>query len=456
MEELAVKLSIACLVVFLVPALGVLANEPTSPASRTGGKKHWEAHLRHPAKLSFGDRSDITVADVIAELRTQHHLSVRFDLPTLSTLLDRRSSYATMPTSGYSLDPAPTPGPYPAELPSRSAFPDRPETGPPYHSGAAAPLRAAIPPIPDSDPWKSPGAASPVSAVSPANVPGTPAVSAGPIPAAPVQTSELYRPGYVLPTASEYGLAVTATGSPPREAPADPMKEILETKVDLKTLDLSQVSLATVLRQTLNSVPVAGQQGFSGMPLLLTEATLLDYLVEDDGILITTRIQALTTRETRVYPIRQLKDIPAEDLARTIRQSIRPWSWRSQINDLGEQLKGTPLPPEALTSILSTGVQLVGGEVGLAVASGTADGVSGASPGATPAVDPVRQMEMLGGMVANGLVTLAQSTILALEMVHHADPPTGTIQVLGSRLIVTQSQAAHREIADLLQALSEE
>jgi hypothetical protein len=58
--------------------------------------------------------------------------------------------------------------------------------------------------------------------------------------------------------------------------------------------------------------------------------------------------------------------------------------------------------------------------------------------------------------MVNGLVTFVQATVLGLEMAHHAEPPTGTIQVLGTKLVVTQSQAAHREIADLLKQLAEE
>jgi hypothetical protein len=41
-------------------------------------------------------------------------------------------------------------------------------------------------------------------------------------------------------------------------------------------------------------------------------------------------------------------------------------------------------------------------------------------------------------------------------MVHYAEPPTGSIQILGDKLIITQSQAAHREIAELLKQLAEE
>jgi hypothetical protein len=229
------------------------------------------------------------------------------------------------------------------------------------------------------------------------------------------------------------------------------LEELLETELDIQTLDLSRVSIATVLRQALDAAPTAQSDEMSGMPILMTNAALLDYLIEDDGLLITTRMKALSTRETRVYSIKHLRDLPAEQLSKTIRQSIRPWSWRSQISDLGEQLKGTPLPGETLTSLVKTGVQLVGAEVGIDISP-----ESTAEPKAINRADEARQMEMLGGAITNGLVTFAQSTLLALEMVHYAEPPTATIQTLGHKLIITQSQTGHREIAELLKQLADE
>ena len=230
---------------------------------------------------------------------------------------------------------------------------------------------------------------------------------------------------------------------------------LLDIEIDVQTSDLSRISIATVIRQALDAVPVPGADHISGMPILLTNAMLLDYLVEDDGLLITSRMKTLTTKETRVYSIKHLRDLPPEQLAKTIRQSIRPWSWRSQINDLGDQLRGTPLPAEPLTSLLKTGIQLVGAENGISV-NPIYSGGAQEEPKRINHVQEAQQMEMLGSALANGLVTLAQSTLLALEMAHYAEPPTGTIQTLGGKLIVTQSQAVHREIAELLKQLTEE
>ncbi len=232
------------------------------------------------------------------------------------------------------------------------------------------------------------------------------------------------------------------------------LAELLKIEIDVQNLDLSRASVATVLRHALDAAPMAGIEDNAGMPILFTNAMLLDYLIEDHGLLITTRMKALTSKETRVYSIKHFADVAPDEVAKTIRHSIRPWSWRSQINDLGDQLKGSPLPAEMLTSIVKTGVQLAGAEVGISVTPTAAE--EGATAAKKSSADEARQMEMLGNAIANGLVTLAQATVSALEMVHYAEPPTGTIQILGTRLIITQSQTAHREIAELLKQLEDE
>ena len=84
---------------------------------------------------------------------------------------------------------------------------------------------------------------------------------------------------------------------------------------------------------------------------MLTEATKFDYIVEEDGLLISFRFQTLLQKETRVYSLKNLPGVTAEQLAAIIRQSVRPWSWRSHINDLGDQLKnGTDRMPKSMVT----------------------------------------------------------------------------------------------------------
>lgn len=430
------------------------------PPRVISGRTQLEALLLTPAKLDFEGRKQVTVREVLDELHQQHHLSLRFDTPTLAAMLDESSQTpAYRPAqvaAGYMAPlgfPAYCPG---ASCPTgaihiQSSQPVYPTASAAYYS----PDEAG-----DNSPAQAPAAAAPVAAAAPAAaVQGTaitPGVAVAPAAIAPLSSDsalageskldpKLVDPANPAPAASSADATETPKGI------QQILEELLETELDIQTLDLSRVSIATVLRQALDAAPTSHGDEMSGMPILMTNAALLDYLIEDDGLLITTRMKALSTRETRVYSIKHLQDLPAEQLARTIRQSIRPWSWRSQISDLGEQLKGTPLPAETLTSLVKTGVQLVGAEVGVGITP-----ESPAEPKAPNRIDEARQMEMLGGAITNGLVTFAQSTLLALEMVHYAEPPTATIQTLGHKLIITQSQTAHREIAELLKQLADD
>jgi hypothetical protein len=168
-------------------------------------------------------------------------------------------------------------------------------------------------------------------------------------------------------------------------------------------------------------------------------------------------MKALTYKETRVYSVKDLKDFKPDQLAFVIRQSIRPWSWRSRIDELGEQLKAgsEQISPQALGSIVKSGIQLASAEAGITV-SDAED--SKDKPDAKKDAEPsdAQQMAMVGNALSNGAVTLVHTALTALEIVHYADPPTGSIQTLPGKLIITQSQTAHHEIAELLKQLSDE
>lgn len=474
---------------------------PTTPRA-ISGRTQLETLLQAPAKLDFDGRHRITVREILDKLHEHHRLSLRFDSPTLAALLEKSqgsSSYhsgqvasglGSLPLgliTTYSSTPvscAPV-GVYPtAPVYAVPALPAVTLPDPSYSNRPVVQVSVAGEPPVDAEqvrPQTAPVAEAPTLQPSSdeqlreemlkarskmrkqqiqqaaAQLPQAnelPKAAAAPADATPAPVAALAPAGVVpadddpsIPPAKAEPQASPATGNSLQET----IDELLESEVDVQTLDLSSVSIATILRHALDAVPTTNGDDFAGMPILVTNASLLDYLIEDDGLLITSRMKALSKRETRVYSLKQLSGIPPEQLAKTIRQSIRPWSWRSQINDLGDQLKGTPLPAETMTSLLKSGVQLISAEAGVEV-----------TPSEEPEVKPTnsasdaKQMEMLGGAVTNGLVTLAHSTLLVMEMMHYAEPPTATIQTLGNKLIVTQSQAAHREIAELLKQLSDE
>ncbi len=500
-----------------LPAPAATAVQTPSAA----GRKQLEALLQAPAKLDFGDRKQVTVGEVLDRLHEQHHLSLRFDTPTLASLMvpvgpatggscpavatsfrpisvisttnsvPSQSQYYA-PGSSYQVQISGESDPYgnsprafvqiaegtpPAAAASLADLAvAAPALAPAAAAPATAPAAAPASPAPAAAPALAPVAAAPATA--PAAAPTSPAPAVAPATPAPPAAARpslanggVPSPPPVSLPSNDLGLPPAAEGpnqvpNPPKssspattpKAPADIQEilaQLLKIEIDVQNLDLTHVSIATVLRHALDAAPTAGIEDFAGMPILFTNAMLLDYLIEDHGLLITTRMKALTSKETRVYSVKDLHDLPPDQLAKTIRQSIRPWSWRLQINDLGDQLKGAPLPSEMLTSIIKTGVQLAGAEVGISVAPSSVEEVTSEAKKSSGA-DEVRQMEMLGSAIVNGLVTLAQATLSTLEMVHYAEPPTGTIQTLGNKLIITQSQTAHREIADLLRQLAEE
>jgi len=469
------------------PASGtaLLKPAPNAQAVPKSGRRNLEAQLLAPADLDFGPRQRISAREVLDQLHERHHLSIRFDVPTLASLFGsepvalKRSQVAGQPfpsacyvgnevaVQRYSNAPVVASAP----VVSAATAPAAPSSTVP---AAAAPASTAAPA--PSAASAAPAVAAPVRITDPA-----PALSkdgSAPQPLGESNSEPLSQPESVPPTKSEK--------SP---EPKEMLTHLLDVEIDVQMIDLKSVSVATVLRHVLDAAPLpAGAEDFLGLPIPLTNAMLLDYLVEADGLLITTRMRALTHKETRVYSVKHLTGLPSEQLARTIRQAVRPWSWRSQITDMGDQLKGTPLPPETLGAILKTGALLVGSDLGttltiadsvpvptvgapvpFAVPSEVSSPVPYATPqladsdGAPPAynkkesqTDETKAAAMVGNAMVNGLVTFLQATLASLEMFHYAEPPTATVQTLPGKLVITQSQTAHREIAQLLEQLAEE
>jgi hypothetical protein len=410
-----------------------------------------DAILREPAGLEFAADKPVTVGDILDQLHRQHGFSIRFDVPTFSALYGAgpRPPHQEPPTSANvtgeklppkynATDPA-TAYPAPATATSRPASSRRtPEpvvrAQAPAGVASNAGLPQSLPPNPAPTSTLATSAEAPAQPLPPAK------------PPAVVSESRCDKePGCEAPeTFQSY------------------FDQALKTAVDVRRVDLQNVSVATALRIALEALPSADMDDEgSGLPITLTDAALFDYLVENDGVLITTRLKAMTHKETRVYSVKHLKDCTSSQLATVIRQSVRPWSWRSRIDDLGDQLRASTahVPPKTLGSVLKAGYQIAADATGVSLASDQSDEKSdGKSDSKKPAAEmsEAEQAEMLGNAVVNGIVTFAHTTLTALEIAHYADPPTGSIQTLPGKLIITQSQAAHREIADLLKQLGDE
>ena len=166
-------------------------------------------------------------------------------------------------------------------------------------------------------------------------------------------------------------------------------------------------------------------------------------------MLITTRLRANARKETRIYRLDSLGDIPPESLERVITHSVRPWSWRNQANEIAEQL-ASRWPK---TSILLPEFEFDVAE-GLRFKTPEAGTDADASTSTAPKVS-ADAVAATGQLVAGSAVAAVHSIVAALEIVHYGDPPTGVIESLPGLLIITQSQAAHREIRELLSELAE-
>ena len=404
------------------------------------GQKKWEAILAQPSELDFGERQTVTVKELLDQLRERHQLSLRLDIPTLTALLGKENVY------GEPKEPTKT-----ASSIAKRNTAIRVISGNPSKKAKliviSEPDEIAKPDSDDEEPSED---------------------TEDEVNDADSKTKEETGESddECDDDDADHEDKAKSDDEDDEKPQTNIVEEFLQLEVNIQTMCLKQANVSTVLRQLLDAMPmVFGSDLDMPFPISLTNACLLDYLVEDDGLLITTRMQALSHKETRVYSIKHLNGLNPEQLAKIVRQSIRPWSWRSQINDLGDQLRGsTKIPSEMVKSIVTTGIQLAAAESGTTVSIGNPtvsignDDESSESP--TPSEkskkSEAEELDALGNATVNGLVTLAHATVLSLEMIHHADFPTGTIFTLPGKLIVTQSQATHREIADLLRQLSEE
>ncbi len=410
------------------------------PVPLTGQKK-WEAILAQPSELDFGDRQTVTVKELLDQLRERHQLSLRLDIPTLSALLGKEN------VIGETKEPTKT-----ASLIAKRNTAIRVISRNPSKKAQliviSEPEQSAKADSDDQEPSED------------AEIENNDADSK-----MKDETGDKECDDDCNDDDADH--EEKAKSDDDDEKPdTSIVEEFLSLEVNIQTMCLKQTNVSTVLRQLLDAMPIVFGNDVMEMPfpISLTNACLLDYLVENDGLLITTRMQALSHKETRVYSVKHLSNLNPEQLAKIVRQSIRPWSWRSQINDLGDQLRGSGhVPSEMVKSIVTTGVQLAAAQSGATVT--ISDNVTicnndesseAPSPSEKSKKSDAEELDALGDATVHGLVTLAHATVLSLEMVHHADFPTGTIFTLPGKLIVTQSQATHREIVDLLKQLSED
>lgn len=219
---------------------------------------------------------------------------------------------------------------------------------------------------------------------------------------------------------------------------------LLDTEITTVGLDHSNATLESVLSHALDHVTTLldALNIEEGMPLPIssTHAYDLTLLVEKDHVLVTTIAAANLRKTTKVYSVTGLGEVDAETLATVITKTIRPWSWRTQINSLVEQVSAEW--PDSI-SIPKIKIDLTG--------VNTSEGSSDTASDSTE-VD-LASLKAMGQLLSSGTIATAHAMISGAEMMHHADPPTADIETLPGMLIITQSQGAHKEIDDLITQL---
>lgn len=466
------------------PPATVAAAAPLSKQRRQRRAK-WSAALQTPAHLTVDAEATITLGELLERIRKQHGVPVRVDLAhvlpmtAMTAMTTARKTPKRPPSSApqapsalgllpfgvyqsYSAEPSP-PVYYPASpesLKGTSAFPSPlppatfvPEGAPnlPPPKLPSAPLQAYKPTAVSSE--ENAGVDAPVSAIK-AEVIND--LDPGPPP--PVEDASGDKSG-------------------PNDAAneiQEMLTQMLSAPVNPAIINQPEATVEDVLRQAFDrSFPLQALINASigeEVPMLasFTKATEWDLLLQDDGILLTTRLNANLHKETRVYSTRELEKtagLKAEDVARVLTRTVRPWSWKKNFPDTTASAKPTADTKRAaksggkisipkidlnlLSMFLSAKsplpqhIRLASDDstIKIETPSGTSDNVELTE----------EQLELLG-RAWDGLF---QGAVSSIQVIYHADPPTGVIEVLPGMLVISQSQGAHREIADLLEQLSQ-
>ncbi len=403
-----------------------IAGEPSRPP-RSAQREAVEAILARPVEWTPKHPQSVTIDEFIEHARSKHGLAIRWDAPSLMFLNG---------DGGFPFSMFGTPGTHRATVWSEAAPSPYVQA---YSTAVPAHLQHHVTNFPTATPTYAPADAptdqSPAAPVPPADasLPAQPA----PLPPELSAKAEAVKP------------AADASDSESDDEP--PYRVLSAMPIRASNLALEGATVGETLQQLLEAVlpPINGLGEDVGIPLT-TRALTLDFVVDGRSVVITTALRANARKETRVYPIGHLKGLPQEQIAQTICRSIRPWSWRSQTAEIAERLAarmpkgGLTLPQVSMSSTTIMG-----------------DVTPASHPASGPAVNipqPVQikpeEIAALGQLLSGGAIAAVETIVNAVEIVHYGDPPTGVMQVLPGMLVITQSQGAHREIADLLAQLA--
>jgi hypothetical protein len=403
-----------------------IAAEPAKSA-RMRQREAVEAILIKPAEWSPEDGKDtVSLEEFAAHVKQKHGLVIRWDAASFMAMNADVHSFPVATLEGPSEDFHPIP---------------------PY--GTVVPAGAET--IPGALPATGVEALTlPAGKYIPAALPADPVPTAGPVGP---ETGPPRKPA-ARPQPTDVPVPTDINDKPANV-------ELASRQIHRSFVAIEGATVSETLSSLLAAVvpPTGGLAEDFGLPLpLTTQAMTLDYRVEGGAVVIMSALSANARKETRVYRISHLKGLPAEQVAKTICHSVRPWSWRSQATEIADRLakrfpKGNiQLPQVSFSSTTVTDV--------IAPVSGEGP----PNPGAAPAVitPPAQSVELkpqdlagLGELVTGGAIAALEALVNTVEIVHHGDPPTAVMEVLPGVLVITQSQGAHREISALLEELAD-
>lgn len=432
----------------------VTVKEVPLPKQRLARRSKWNAILQKPAELQFAGEEPVTLGALLQQIRLKHGLTVRVDLPHLVPMLGGASAFQATRSQPsvpyYAAAPQPLHGE--SLLPSRTSPVVGTITLPP-------PTPTYI--LASGEPLPQPVVESPVSALS---APVPPAIKAEPVSpvAVPSETAAEEKSGPENMGAMMKNLTETALKSPIHTAALfDP--------------DAS-ATVEDVLRQALEqALPISALMQASlseGLPLptMPTKALEWELLVVDEGILLTSKLNANLHKETRVYSTKALEKaagLKTAEVARVLTRTVRPWSWKNEYAEATSADK--PKSPQDktktgtktgksitlpkinfdLSSLISATKSTAIQQLQLVNSEGTSSTTAEIKPENVELTE--EQLELLG-RAWDGLF---EATVTSIQVIYHADPPTGVMEVLPGMLVISQSQGAHREIAELLEQLAE-
>ncbi|MFO1043697.1 MAG: hypothetical protein U0941_18090 [Planctomycetaceae bacterium] len=447
------------------PSIATASPADSSPSvskalsrSRRQRRQNWERLLQEPAKISIDNQKSITLGAFLDQVRRQHGLNVQIDMQNVIPLagtLKLGEQVTTGQAAKLAMPNRKAVAQELSTLPSKSAWGYAASPSAyliPAEARVEAELKSEVAPVED------------LNADEPSKD--------GPSPA-PSKNGLAKKKG--KPKTNQSGKGESQKETEPAKEPAlgspevvAEMKTFLEIPIDVSLVTRSDSTLEEVLQIAMNQAfPIQTMFNFwmtadeSALPMSLTQAMEWELLVQDHGVLITTRLNANLQKETRVYSIRALEgsmNLKSEDVARLVTRTVRPWSWKKHFPDANaassvSPSKSKPSLPKKIT-LPKVDLSLLGMLLSSTAANRSVIRLTRSEETTSgQQTDKTELTEEDMALLAQMWESLFQGSISIIQVIYHADPPSGVIEVHPGLLIISQSQGAHREIADLLEQL---